>query len=152
MLNHKQRLVLLHILMMTTMITTMTTMMITMTTTITTMITLLIIMTVLTITFQRAIANKRATKTMPTPLLAIKSIKVTMSILTPTINHKVAILMPVMIIKMIKVPKSTQVTIKPTKVLNPSKTQTQKKSRKITIGSRMTMIIKSRFTELFVFI
>ena len=84
---------------------------------------------------------------MLTPLLAIKSIKVTMTILTPTINHKVAILMPVMIIKMIKVPKSTQVTIKPTKVLNQTKTQTQKKSRKITIGSRMTMIIKSRFTE-----
>ena len=134
--------------MMTTMITTMTTMMITMTTTITTMITLLIIMTVLTITFLRATVNKGATKTMPTLLLAIKSIKVTMIILTPTINqNKVAILMPVMVIKMIKVLKSTQVNIKPTKVLNPTKTQTQKKSRKITIGSRMTMIIKSRFTE-----
>jgi hypothetical protein len=85
---------------------------------------------------------------MPTPLLAIESIKVTMIILTPTINqNKVAILMPVMVIKMIKVLKSTQVNIKPTKVLNPTKTQTQKKSRKITIGSRMTMIIKSKFTE-----
>ena len=135
-------------MMTTKMITTMTTMMITMTTTITTMITLLIIMTVLTITFLRATVNKGATKTMPTPLLAIKSIKVTMIILTTTINqNKVAILMPVMVIKMIKVLKSTQVTIKPTKVLNPTKTQTQKKSRKITIGSRMTMIIKSRFTE-----